>query len=568
MKKISFKKSGKRAVALALVSCMSLGLALTGCGSKKKKGPVTLTVFSQRANFQGEQTGWSGQIMLDEFNAVLNFVPNDQFDIRVESGDIGDILVLGQAEFEQAANAGLLFDWEEDDILTEYGPIIKENMSDALDKAKTIPTDGKLYGVPNEVSTEKEGALQSFFYTWDIRWDLYEQLGRPEVKDLDGMIDLFKAMKEISPKDDAGKDTVAVSMWPDWDGQMVMYVKSMATSYYGYEGDYGPGHYNPKTGEFYGSLDDNSPYLAMLKFFNKLYREGLVDENSMTQTYDNAIEKVKKNGVFFSIFNYAGRQAYNTDANLEAGRMMGSLTPQDAHPAVYEQNVAGGSCYWAIGSQSADPELSMQIINWLASREGNLTALYGPQGACWDFDEEGKLYFTELGTKCVADKSTPMEGDYSGSYRDGELQINCLAWSTDCPVLNGYANADRSYVETYNKESWASYQPETKYEIGKKWAEYTGCNTVNEYMSKTDYSVIPSSSYVGEKMDKELKTKEKNVNTTVVEGSWNAIYAKSDDEYDKIVADMIKTAQGYGYEEVMNFYRTQCAERFKLEQSR
>ena len=342
----------------------------------------------------------------------------------------------------------------------------------------------------------------------------------------------------------------------------------MATSYFGYEGDQGLGHYNPENGEFYGALDDNSPYLQMLKFFNKLYQAGLVDESSMTQTYDNAIEKVKKSGVFFSIFNYSGRLAYNTDTNLAAGKMMASLTPADAHPAVYAQNTAGGQNYWAIGSQSADPELAMEVINWLATREGQLTALYGPQGACWDFDEEGRVCFTELGAKCAADKKTPMEGEYEGkTYRDGELQINCLTWATDCPVMDGYVNPETGYKETYNKESWYSYQTESRYEIGQKWTEYSGCTTVNEYMSNTDYSVIPASDYVAEKKSKELKTKWSAVTTAITEGSWNAIYAKTDAEYDKIVADMIKKANGYGYDECLEYSKTEAQRRFEAEQA-
>ena len=36
--------------------------------------------------------------------------------------------------------------------------------------------------------------------------------------------------------------------------------------YYGYD-EMGFGHYNPSNGEWYYALDDNSPYLEMLKFF-------------------------------------------------------------------------------------------------------------------------------------------------------------------------------------------------------------------------------------------------------------------------------------------------------------
>ena len=39
------------------------------------------------------------------------------------------------------------------------------------------------------------------------------------------------------------------------------------------------------------------------------------DPDSMTQTYDNMIEKVQNGQTFFSIFNYAGSLAYNKEVH-------------------------------------------------------------------------------------------------------------------------------------------------------------------------------------------------------------------------------------------------------------
>ena len=97
-------------------------------------------------------------------------------------------------------------------------------------------------------------------YSWDLRWDLYSQLGYPEIKNLDDLLAVFKKMKEICPTDELGNETYAASLWPDWDGNMVMYVKALATAYYGYD-ELGFGLYNPTNGEFYDALDENGPYI-------------------------------------------------------------------------------------------------------------------------------------------------------------------------------------------------------------------------------------------------------------------------------------------------------------------
>lgn len=562
MRKKSIKKAFKRAVVTCLVGSTALA-SFAGCGSKGGKDAIQeLSVFSVRANYSGEQVGWSGKILKDQFNVKINIIPNQSgaFDTRMSDGNLGDILVLGEQEYLQAVKAGLLYDWEDEELLDTEGTYIKENMSHALDKSRAL-TDGKLYGLPYQVATSNTD-IQSFFYTWDIRWDLYKEIGYPEVKTLDDLVDVFAKMKEVCPKDEQGKETYAVSLWPDWDGDMVMYVKSTASAYFGYEGDMGLGHYNPTNGEFYGCLDENSPYLQMLKFYNKLYQKGLVDPDSMTATYDSMIAKVKAGGTFFSIFNYAGSEAYNTPTHGEAGKYMESLCPEDARPIVYGQSVLGGTTYWAIGAKAEDPEKCMEIINWLCTPTGMLTSNYGPKGLTWDYDEDGNTYFTELGKQCNKDKNnTAIPEEYGGgSYHDGELQINCLTWMVDAsnPESNG---------ETYNSKMWKSEQAAAVYEIDQDWRDVTGANSVNEYMLKTDYIVQPGSDYAASVKSDELKTTWAQVSTAITTGSWKAMYAESDEEYDKIVDEMIKDANGYGYQECLDWCLDEAEIRYAREQA-
>src|SRR5690606_36485571 len=133
--------------------------------------------------------------------------------------------------------------------------------------------------------------------------------------------------------DENGRETYSVSLWPDWDVDMVMYDKSMATAYYIYDVHH-VGLYNPKYGEYCDALIENGLYLEMLRFVNKLYQNNLLDPNSLTQTWDQMSEKVKADGTFFSIFNFAGSAAYNTTEHMNQGKMMLPLVPEDAAPAV------------------------------------------------------------------------------------------------------------------------------------------------------------------------------------------------------------------------------------------
>lgn len=588
MKK-AVKKTVKKATSIALVAAMAAG-CLAGCGGNSSGSvdnsteagasagsaasssdkPVTLTVFSELANYSGEQMGWSAKILLDKFNVVLNIIPEQDgvYETRMESGDLGDIVIWGSdgENYSKALQAGLLYDWNEDDLLTEYGPDIAANMSYALEKnselTKTI-TNGEsdaVYGFGHNVATSAEDH-EAFFYTWDLRWDLYKELGYPEVKNLDDLVEVFKQMKEICPTDDNGNETYAVSLWPDWDGDMVMYVKSLATAYHGYD-EHGIGVYDSDTGTFHDALEENGPYLEALKFFNKLYQNNLLDPNSMTQTYDNMIEKVRAGGTFWSIFNYSGSAGYNTEEHLADNKMMLSMVPSEASPIAYGMNVQGGNRIWSIGANTQYPELCMEIINWLCTPEGTMTYNYGPEGLCWYYDEDGYTHFTDFGKKAYTDRTTAMIDDYEGlgNFNDGCMQFNNTTWSINA------TNSD-SNGEKYNYEFWKSNQTEAGCDTEQDWRDYYGVSSVQEYMEKQKYVVAPATSFTLASKTDDFKTTWSAVTDVIVTYSWRAIYANSDEEYDQIVAEMREQAKNYGYDECVEWSLEQAAARHELEEA-
>ncbi len=544
----------KKVISSLLVAALTAGM-LTGCGggnassangesasanaggnsgNAANEETITLTVFSELANYSGEMQGWFAKELLNKFNVKVNLVASGDgvYETRMEDGDLGDIVVWGSdgKNYMQAVEAGLLFDWEEDDILAEYGPYIKENMPHALEKNREISGQDTIYGFGHNVASSSD-SHEAFFYTWDIRWDLYEQLGHPEVKNLDDMVEVFKQMQEICPTDDSGNPTYAMSLWPDSDGNYVMYVKSMATAYYGYD-EFGFGHYNSNNGEWYYALDNGSPYLEMLQFFNTLYREGLLDPDSMTQNYDKMIEKVQNGGVFFSIFNYAGSAGYNSEEHIAQNKIMRSLVPAEGSPIAYGMSVYGGNRIWSIGANTQYPELCMEIINWLCTPEGRITSDYGPRGLCWDYDENNKTYLTEFGVTCNADRTTMMPEEWGGAtFNDGANQINNTTWSA--------ADTNPETGEKYDKAFWASTQkPDGENATDKDWREFTGCTTVEEYMESGNYVVDIATTFAEGSRSAELDVIWNQVKECLVQYSWKAIYAETPEEYDAIVKEM------------------------------
>ncbi|WP_026494979.1 ABC transporter substrate-binding protein [Butyrivibrio sp. WCD3002] len=517
------------------------------------KETVTLDVYDQLANYSGEQTGWFGKIMLDKFNVKLNIIPENDgvYDTRMESGNLGDLVIWGQDgdDYQQAVDKGMLFDWEEDDLLTEYGPYIKDNMQAALEKNKGISSDGKLYGFGFDVTRSAEDP-GSFMYTWDLRYDLYEEIGSPELTDFDSVVDCLAKMKEVCPTDDNGNPTYGVSLFNDWDGDMVMFVKSTATAYYGYD-EFGLGLYDPGTQTFHPVLEENGPYLTALKFYNKLYQMGLLDPDSQTQGFNGMQEDYQNGTAFLNVFNFMGSALYNTPDHLESGKAMFPVKPSKATPIRYGLNVYGGNRIWSIGANTEYPELCMAIINWLSTPEGRMISEYGPKDVCWYYDENGKTCFTDIGLACKTDISTEMGNGYDGTYDDGSFKMNNSTWSLDAP------NPD-SNGETFNYRNWESFSTEAGSEIEQKWRDFAGADTPDEYLDKYDYVLSPGTMYTGGVHSDELQVVWDQVSTCVKDNTWKAIYASSDEEFDSIVADMIQQAEEYGYAECVEFQENEA----------
>ena len=540
--------------------------------------PITLNVYSQLANYSGVQGHWSADLLLDMFNVKINIIPESDgtYATRMESKNLGDIVVWGSDgdKYQAAVEQGLLFDWEEDGLGEKYAPYIWENYQMPLETNRAKNNDGKIHGFGHNVAL-KSGSHEDFFYTWDIRWDLYRDLGFPEVKDLDGMIDLFKKMKEICPKDEKGNETYALSSWPDWDGDMVMYVKALATAYYGWD-EFEMGLISTETGEFQGALQEDGLYLKCLKFFNRLYQEGLLDPNSMTQTYDLMGEKVKAGGTFWSIFNYAGSGIYNISEHLDEGRYMYTFVPEEATPIVYGSSLTGGNRVWTIGADTEYPELCLAVINYLATPEGSLTMWYGPKGLTWDYNEEGGAYFTELGLMTSKDSSYDMGGvtlvgprtgtEYpqSGTYNDGALQINNVT------LTASQQNPDSALTETLNKDGWVSTLSADLKPIQKEWVEWAGAPSTQQYLEKrpAGYKVmLDKGAYAPSKMQAQLSTKRDQIKEAVKKFSWQAIYAKSDAAFNGIVQMMIRQCQGYGYDQCVAWCEEEAARCWEAQQA-
>ena len=84
-------KNMKKILSLVLCLCMLLTALPLAAMAEDYKEPITLNVFSEVANFGGEQKGWFAKEVKDRFNITLNSDIGLTVQTREKRIDIGQL---------------------------------------------------------------------------------------------------------------------------------------------------------------------------------------------------------------------------------------------------------------------------------------------------------------------------------------------------------------------------------------------------------------------------------------------------------------------------------------------
>ena len=170
-----------------------------------------ITMFGHHAD--STDIEWFNTMLEEELGITTVFREKNAevFTTMTASGEGADVMkVMNVSEKNTAIESGLFLD------LLPYKdqlPSIFENEAfDAFVKQE-IDTYGGVYSLPIQV-----GEMESYASAIDVRWDLYTELGAPEINNMDELLQLIKDMQELYPTTADGTKTYGFSMNTDWDG--------------------------------------------------------------------------------------------------------------------------------------------------------------------------------------------------------------------------------------------------------------------------------------------------------------------------------------------------------------
>lgn len=239
--------------------------------------------------------------------------------------------------------------------------------------------------------------------SWGIRlrWDLYKQLGCPEIKSADDWIEVMKQMVAMNPTTPSGEKVYGIGTWNAFSrfyqtGCMLIDGGNLNPWVYGGT-MYMSGWDDCVLYNGYTNME-RSAYWNAMKFFNKCWREGLFDEESFYMTSDQLKAKVRA-GRYVSAVPYEGKELYaelsKDDPNtITAIVNIGSNAAFCfANKPQLTGNAPSDNIF--INKNCKNLEATLTVLNFFSDPDIVRTCFNGIKGVDWDYDENGVPHLTE-----------------------------------------------------------------------------------------------------------------------------------------------------------------------------
>lgn len=548
----------KRNLSKVAASVLAASMAMTAFGScvmAEETAPavshdeeLTLEVYDVAANYQGLQIGWYGKVLKDNFNLVLNIIAPQVsgdgealYQTRTATGNLGDIVILDNADMVECIDVGLIADISEEiqnypNLMRYWEQISKfnENIGDGI---WAIPCQMNTNG-PTAYMSENVGTMPR------IPWDYYSELGTPDLESLDDLLTVLAGMQEAHPTNEAGDPAYGITMWSDWDGDGIANIVEL-TKWYGQEvnGSVLIGSDNSIT----ALTDKDSAYYKILKFYFQANQLGIIDPDSATQDWNSACDKMKTKRTYL-IWNNWMTGFTNTPEIGNAGANYMGIPIADMNVFQTSDYYYGDGRVWGIGAQVDDETRAriLEYLDWLASPEGLTTQHASLEDLIYTVNEDGTYTLTEDGyNRFTADITVPEELG-GGNWNDGNNQVNqWIAQSTDTNPNTG---------EPYDPSLWSSYLEVNNTKTSQEWSEKFGAANEVAYLQDNGMmNPVPSINVTLEVDTTDIGLIRSQCKEIVCDTSWKAIFAEDEAAFEAMWDEMIVQLEGFGWKELVEF---------------
>jgi multiple sugar transport system substrate-binding protein/putative aldouronate transport system substrate-binding protein len=516
---------------------------------------LTVEMFDVASNYQGVQAGWFAQVLKEKFNIELNIIApqvagDAVFQTRSSSGNLGDVLILEAIDFKDSIAAGLVKDIT-DDIATRSNLMEYKVQIDNFNQGLPDNDSGAIYGIPAQMTNTGATAYsqEEIYSSPLLRWDYYQELGSPEIADLNGLLDVLGQMMEAHPTNEAGDPAYPFSLWADWDGgDGMLGIANVVqlTTWYG-EKIKGSVILKPD-GTFIPLTDKAGTYYKMLKFLNDAYLRGLVDPDSGTQNWDSVSAKLKAGQIHLMWYSWM-KGNWNTIETLGNGTAYQYVPVKDQVYYADADTYFGSGRVFGVGSGVEGEKYTriMEFLDWYASPEGLMFEHVGLEGFNYAEGEDGRLVRMNDDAGMV---NTPVPEEWGGGgYDDGNNKIN--QWIVESISTNPLTG------EPYNPNYWSTYKEATMTQMKEEWSAMFGAANDVDYMKKNNILLVSPNVSVSLPSDTpDISVIRNQCNSTLCDYSWRMIFVEDAATFDAMWDELAAELDGFDFQQLVEFDTT------------
>ncbi|KAF9126405.1 hypothetical protein BGX30_015269 [Mortierella sp. GBA39] len=357
-------------------------------GWKSDNAPIT---FDWYMNFSWFNKKWGGdataEYVTKKTGVSINFIvpagnENEKLNTMIASGKLPDFITLG---------------WSEE--------AVKKMIEGKL-------PDGNIYGYPNASSSpedyKKYGSNFTSNQTFEVRKDMYEAIGSPDMSTPEGFLNALKLAKE---------------KFPEVNGQPLI---PLGLHEFSETGNYSLEGYlqnflaipQQKDGKLYDRRLDPE-YISWLKTFRKANEMGLLSKDIFIDKRPQMEEKIAQGRYFAMLYQRSDFDAqnmslYQKDPNSAYIAINGPANSKKDAPTLSGPGISGWTLT-LISKDVKDKKRAIEFLTYLISEEGNKDLFLGEKGVTYD-NIDGKDQFLPDVVKLLNTDRTAFDQKYGASY--------------------------------------------------------------------------------------------------------------------------------------------------------
>ncbi len=492
-------------------------------GWKKDTSPMQLDWYVNETWFDNPKGNLAHELIKEQTGIDINFIvpvgnAGQKLNTMIASNSLPDMVTLGWYEQQVPQLSTDAYTYPLNELADKYDPYFwKVAAPDIVNWYKD--KDGNLFGYPCNGNTPDDNTKYNVISnrSFLVRKDIYEAIGKPDMRTPDGFLNALKAAKEKFPKVDNGQALIPFS------GTFFTSIgnnsyEDILLEYLAIPREIDGKFYDTRCG------NPHPDYINWLKTFRKAHEIGMMPTDVFVDDRTKIEEKIQQ-GRYFALF-YQWKDAMIPLGQLYTNKPEETYISVDGpansklDPPMLSTTGYSGWELTMITKNCKNPDRAIKFMSWGMSEDGQKALYLGREGETYDMVDNKPVIKPEINKMKNSDMAT-----FKKKYNTyGEI------WMFNSSMMNLW-EPDPG-------------QPFNQY---REWAKG----------KSSHYGVYDNNRPVADSDEGEILAKAEN--------KWGEILpkllmAKSDEEFDKLWKDYEDYKTSIDYQKALDYQRTKVAE--------